>query len=233
MYNEISLYLPSPASVIFATVANDSDPSTYPINIPQATVQYLIANGIAATSFYSLSAKFAATVALSSEEDVSAIQFTVTGLDLYNNPIRETLNGPPGGDAVVYTTTLFYSITAFVATDPFSDITLANGQNQLSQWFSLDRNSKQSQIAVSVQVSDDDSNAFVVYQTFDPLFSYDQYSQLQVAGYGSNPQPTTFVLGSGTGSTNEYINYSINALQVASVNTGSDPLIFTVLQQGI
>jgi hypothetical protein len=77
----------------------------------------------------------ARSIALISTDDLSGVNFTISGLDAALNPISETIAGP--NNNAVETAAAFYQVQSVVADDAYTDLEVSTGSTGYSIWIGL------------------------------------------------------------------------------------------------
>jgi hypothetical protein len=83
----------------------------------------------------SLFTGIARSIALISADDLSGVNFTISGLDAALNPISETIAGPNNG--TVETVAAFYKVQSVVADNAYTNLEVSTGSTGHSIWIGL------------------------------------------------------------------------------------------------
>ena len=164
----------------------------------------------------------ARTVSLTSANNLSARNFTVTGtLDGFVQ--AETIAGPNAN--TVETTKLFSSITSVAVNGAVNQVSVGSGSKGKTNWFNYNYQSIYSNLVVQVERVATTIN-YTLEVTLDDVQTFSYENILTFSPIGALTGATTSQLGNYTVPT-RYANITINS----SDATGN--LIATFLQQGV
>ena len=175
---------------------------------------------------------FQRQITLTSASNISNVNFVITGIDIYSNPVSETLAGLNAN--TVTSVNYYLSITSIVpsanATNPAFTVSAGMANAGQSCWMQLDIQRQYFQASVQVAVTG--TVSYSVVQTLDPLRTYNNFT----GQYIVNTSPTSFPLVAAlTNASTKQIYYfqsPTNAVQFTLDNTSTGSITFTLLQQG-
>jgi hypothetical protein len=104
-------------------------------------------------------------ITLTSTDDLSAVNFTITGIDGYSNVISEVLVGPHG--ATVTSAYYYNTITSISASGAYTNFSIGYGSTAVSTWLSL--NTMSPYPSYSIQATVYGTINYSVNQTLDAI----------------------------------------------------------------
>ena len=196
-------------------------PDTQAISLTQSigAAGNLLINGHLAYTTIVTFLGFGRTVSLTSANDNSGVNFTITG-SRYGNPIIETIAGPNAD--TVETVNVFDTITSITADAAVNGVSAGTGTTGATNWFNS--NYHRNVLGQTIQV--------VVTGTIN--YTY----QTTLDDVQTNTTPTTFptIVNLTAATTNQIGSYFAPArYSKISINssTGTGSLVATFLEQGI
>jgi hypothetical protein len=170
-------------------------------------------------------------ISLTSANNLSAVNFTITGKDINGVVVTETRAGP--NNNTVATTAQFSIVTSISASAAAAAVSAGTGTIGTSQWILLDGMRKDFQASLQCVIS-----GTVTYNVSKTLDAPETYA-INTATGGTNilNTPTAFAIDASlTGATTNQFFYLTNPVTAVrtDIQTGSTgSLTFTILQQGV
>lgn len=165
----------------------------------------------------------------SGDQDNSTTNFVITGTDIYSQVVTETIVGP-ADNASVSSVNLYFTITSITVDNFYTNLSIGTGGVANSHWVPLDFDREINQ--TTIQVISTDDTEYSVFQTLDPLQSYNAQSVLVV-----NTAPVLYPIDSLNAVSGNMFATNIPVasavqLQVTENDSRTTDITFTINQQG-
>lgn len=147
---------------------------SFPAADPIALLPTTVAGGAAtssivlANSYPVVFANFARTITLTSTDNLSGVNFTITGTDTFGNSISEVLVGP--NNATVTSAKQYYTVTNISCDGAYTNFSIGTGSTGTSQWIKVNTLSSSSAITLASDVVG--TINYTVNQTVEPVGAY-------------------------------------------------------------
>lgn len=112
---------------------------------------------------------FAIPVTFTSTDDLSAINFTISGTDLFGNKISEVIAGP--NNTTVTSVKTYNTITSISASGNYTNFSIGTGSTGITQWIPMNTNST-SPTDITIQAIVQGTIEYSMNQTLDSLEYY-------------------------------------------------------------
>lgn len=175
----------------------------------------------------------ARTITLTSTDNLSGVNFTITGTDQFGNAIGEVLAGPNNNTVTSNVLNPYHTITNISSNGAYTNFSIGSGSTGTFQWFKLDNNNINFQMLYSAQVVGTINYSVVVTNS--------QLEYYTAAGpsfiYNVNNNPVSFSAGvnlaNATTSQSVSILFPLEAIQTIINSSTGGSLIINILQQGL
>lgn len=172
----------------------------------------------------------ARTITLTSTDNLTGVNFTITGTDQFGNASTEVLAGP---GATVTSVNKYNTITNISSSGVYTNFSIGSGSTGTFQWIKLNTMNVDAQVSIAGEITG--TINYSVNQTLDTLEKY------VAAGpsftYVVNTTPISFpVVAALTNATTNQIYYlpsPVTALQGIVNSSGGGALTLNILQQGL
>lgn len=173
----------------------------------------------------------ARTITLTSSDNLSAVNFTITGTDQFGNPLSEVLAGPNAN--TVTSVNQYNTIINISSNGAYTNFSIGSGSTGTFQWIKMDTMNVDAQISIAAEVTG--TINYSVIQTLDTLEKY------VTAGpsftYVVNTTPVSFPVTAGmtAATTNQifYLPSPVTALKAIINSSTGGTLTLNLLQQGL
>lgn len=167
-------------------------------------------------------------ITFTSGDDLSGVNFTITGQDLLGNQLSETIVGPNAG--AVTSVNQYSLISSIAADDDYTDLSIGIGLGSI-RWIPLNNNITPFQYSIQVTVTG--AITYSLTQTVSPLAHYKTWpAQIEYI----IDTPTSFAIVAALTNANTNQLYSSENVCMAiggSVSAGTGSLELIILQSGV
>lgn len=216
------------------------------LSFPATNTQQLLSTtvaGGAATASISLNSRYpyvfqnlARTITLTSTDNLSGVNFIISGTNQYGVSQSETLAGP---NNTVTSVNQYHTITNISCNGAYTNFSIGSGSTGTFQWQKLNTMSPYCAVTISAHVTG--TINYSINGTLDQLEYYNNISsnigQGSTISYVVNTAPSVNAIDASLTSATTSINYTfftpLTALQGIVNSSGGGTLNINILQQGL
>jgi len=176
-------------------------------------------------------ADLARTITLTSTDDLSGVNFTITGTNQFGIATNEVLAGP--NNSTVTSVNQYNTITNIASSGNYTNFSIGSGSTGTFQWIKLNTMNVDAQVSIAGAVTG--TINYSVNQTLNALEKYVQAGPSFTYVVNTTPISFPVVAGLTNATTNQiyYLPSPVTALQgIVNSSTGGT-LTLNILQQGL